>query len=89
MLEGFDNLKDMYVEDDNFGEICKLCKTEGLKDYFLQDSFLFKGALLCIPICSLREYIIKELHSGGLGDILGETRPIRRKNIFGLKSTEM
>lgn len=41
-LEGFGNLKDMYVEDDSFGEIWKLCKTGGYEDDFLQYGFLFK-----------------------------------------------
>lgn len=36
-------------------------------EYFLQDGYLFKGKQLCIPIGPMRENIIKELHSGGLG----------------------
>lgn len=36
-------------------------------EYFFQDGYLFKGKQLCIPDCHMRENIIKELHSGGLG----------------------
>ncbi|KAK9920990.1 hypothetical protein M0R45_029522 [Rubus argutus] len=75
-LEGFDNLKAMYDEDVNFGKIWELCKTGRHEDYFLQDGFLFKGVLLCIPKCSLKEYIIKELHSGGLGGHFGRDKTI-------------
>jgi hypothetical protein len=75
-LEGFDNLKAMYDEDVNFGKIWELCKTGRHEDYFLQDGFLFKGVLLCIPKCSLREYIIKELHSGGLGGHFGRDKTV-------------
>mgnify|MGYP003362544751 FL=1 len=33
--------------------------------YMLVDGFLFKGNQLCIPDCSLRMKIIKELHEEG------------------------
>ncbi|KAH9289272.1 hypothetical protein KI387_033389, partial [Taxus chinensis] len=35
-------------------------------NYVLQDGYLFKGCQLCIPVGSMRENIVKELHSGGL-----------------------
>ena len=34
--------------------------------YFMQDDYLFKGKKLCFPIGSMRENIIRELHSSGL-----------------------
>ena len=33
---------------------------------FMQDAYLFKGKQLCNPIGSMRENIIRELHSNGL-----------------------
>jgi hypothetical protein len=35
-------------------------------EYCMQDGYLFKGKQLCIPIGSMRENIIRELHSSGL-----------------------
>lgn len=36
-------------------------------EYFLQDGYLFKGRQLCILDSPMRENIIKELTSGGIG----------------------
>ncbi|XP_077223394.1 uncharacterized protein LOC143857005 [Tasmannia lanceolata] len=57
-LEGFDTIRDMYANDEDFDEIWKLCKEGKHEDYLLQDDFLFKGSRLCILKCSLREYVI-------------------------------
>ncbi|PKI36113.1 hypothetical protein CRG98_043495 [Punica granatum] len=47
-----------------------------LKDFFLQDGFLFKNNCLCIPRCSLREAIVKEAHDGGLGGHFGRDKTL-------------
>lgn len=75
-LEGFDSIKDMYSDDEDFGEIWTICQRNGVDDFLLQDGFLFKGTHLCIPKCSLREYLIRELHSGGLGGHFGRDKTI-------------
>ena len=75
-LEGFDHIKSLYVQDEDFGEIWSLCKEGPHEDYILHNDYLFKGNCLCIPRCSLREYIIKELHSGGLGGHFGKDKTI-------------
>ena len=38
----------------------------------MQDGYLFKGKQLCIPIGSMRENIIRELHSSGLAWHFGQ-----------------
>ena len=70
---GFDALKDIYPTDNDFQEIVAQLKNTvvGNMDliqgkYFMQDGYLFKGKQLCIPIGSLRENTIRELHSSGL-----------------------
>ena len=44
--------------------------------YFMQDGYLFKGKKLCIPIGSMREKIIGELHSSGLAGHFGKDKTL-------------
>ena len=69
---GFDELKNLYLEDPDFAEAWKACKkpiatnkTRWL-NYLIQDGMLFKGSELCIPRSSMMENLIKEKHSGGM-----------------------
>jgi hypothetical protein len=45
-------------------------------EYFMQDGYLFKGKQLCIPIDSMRENIIIELHSSGLEEHFGKDKTL-------------
>lgn len=69
---GFDFLKELYENDSDFKEAFEACRNPALADrskwldYFLQDGLLFRKNQLCIPVCSMRENLIKEKHSGGL-----------------------
>ncbi|GKA18253.1 ribonuclease H-like domain-containing protein [Tanacetum coccineum] len=48
-----------------------------LKDKFSKlDGYLFKGARLCIPLCSLREAIVLEGHAGGLASHFGRDKTL-------------
>jgi hypothetical protein len=49
-------------------------RTQG--EYFMQDAYLFKGKQLCIPIGSMRENIIRELHSSGLAGHFGKDKTL-------------
>jgi len=75
-LEGFDAIREMYTDDSEFKENYQKCKKERYEDYLLLDDFLFKGTRVCIPKCSLREYIIKELHCGGFGGHFGRDKTL-------------
>ena len=62
---GFDELKNLYLEDPDFAKAWKACKepigvgrTKWL-DYLIQDGMLFKGSQLCIPRSSIKENLIK------------------------------
>jgi hypothetical protein len=69
---GFDNLKDMYMDDSDFRDAYEACENRVLRDrsqwieYLIHDGLLFKGNELCIPKSSMRENLLKEKHSGGL-----------------------
>ena len=45
-------------------------------EYFMQDDYLFKGKQLCIPIGSMRENIIRELHSSVLSGHFGKDKTL-------------
>jgi hypothetical protein len=69
---GFDDLRDMYADDQDFKEAYEAAKNLVFRDrsswieYMIQEGLLFKGNQLCIPKCSMRENLLKAKHSGGL-----------------------
>jgi hypothetical protein len=77
---GFDDLKDMYVADQDFREAYGAAENPVLRDrsqwieYVIQDGLLFKGNQLCIPNFSMRENLLKEKHSGGLARHFGHDK---------------
>ena len=82
-VNGFVVLKDIYVTDNDFQEIVEQLKNPVVgnmdliqSECFMQDGHLFKGKQLCIPICSMRENIIRELHSNGLVGNFGKDKTL-------------
>ena len=73
---GFNVLKELYEEDDDFGEIGKVRADKPFKGFVRMDGFLFKGNTLCIPSCSLRLSILDELHGRTLGGHFGEAKTL-------------
>jgi hypothetical protein len=77
---GFENLKDMYAGDADFGEAYEAAENPVLRDrspwidYMIQEGLLFRGNQLCIPNCSMRENLVKEKHSGGLAGHFGHDK---------------
>ncbi|XP_042972965.1 uncharacterized protein LOC122304765 [Carya illinoinensis] len=70
----FDKFKLQYAKDEDFGNTWNNL-TEGeeatLDNYSIKDGYLFFGTRLCIPQGSFQEFIISELHGGGLAGHFG------------------
>ena len=85
---GFDFLKELYEKDLDFKEAFEACRNPILLDrskwldYFVQEVLLFKRNQLCIPNFSMRENLIKEKHSGGLGGHFGADKTYEQLNRF-------
>ncbi|KAL0544653.1 hypothetical protein IC582_019771 [Cucumis melo] len=71
-IGAFDSLPTLYKDDLDFGQIWSFCVDHvSYIDFHLTNDFLFKNNLLCNPRTSLREALIKELHSNGLAGHFG------------------
>ncbi|PKU77967.1 hypothetical protein MA16_Dca011587 [Dendrobium catenatum] len=78
-LVGLEHLKELYAKDEDFGAIWEKCQaTLQCDDYSIRHGFLFKHDLLCIPISSWRQHLIRETHCGGLAAHLGQDNTLRQ-----------
>jgi hypothetical protein len=81
---GFENLRDMYAGDADFGEAYEAAENLVLRDrspwrdYMIQEGLLFRGNQLCILKCSMRENLLKEKHSGGLARHFGHDKTFEK-----------
>ncbi|KAL5820915.1 hypothetical protein ACOSQ3_022797 [Xanthoceras sorbifolium] len=65
-LFGFNYIKELYVEDADFGNVFNACEKVAFGKFYRHDGFLFKETKLCVPKSSLRELLVREAHGGGL-----------------------
>ena len=68
-VTGFERLKEYYDSCPNFGEFYSNLHSmphPTLDDYFLQNGYLFKANRLCIPRTSVKDFLVWEIHAGGL-----------------------
>lgn len=62
---GFDSIPELYTTDPYFSKFYEAAKAKQSVDYTIHEGFLFRGAQLCIPDCSVWDLIIREIHSEG------------------------
>jgi hypothetical protein len=78
-VTGFDRLRDEYESCPNFGKLHATLSSAPhptIEDYTIQDGYLFKANKLCIPRTSVRDFLVWELHAGGLAGHFGRDKTI-------------
>ena len=78
-LTGFERLKDDYESCPDFGELYTSLSNAPrpiLDDYTLQEGYLFKANKLCIPRSLVRDFLVWEIHVGGLAGHFGKDKTI-------------
>ena len=59
---GFEYIKELYLDDNDFGSIYDECKVLAKDRFFRHDGVLFKENKLCMPNCSMRELLVREAY---------------------------
>ena len=57
----FEYIKDLYVDDSDFGNVFNACEKMTFEKFFRHNGFLFRENKLCVPKCSLRDLLVREL----------------------------
>jgi hypothetical protein len=73
----FHGVKEQYPEDPDFGKIYKqlLNNPQDLEgQYSIFNGFVFRGTKLCLPNSSMCEFVVSELHAGGLARHFGRDK---------------
>ena len=75
-LLGFEYIKDLYAHDSDFGNVFNACEKVAFGKFYRHNQFLFRENKLCVPMCSLRELLVREAHGGGLIGHFGVTKTL-------------
>ncbi|XP_048236347.1 uncharacterized protein LOC125371405 [Ricinus communis] len=78
-LLGFEYIKDLYVDDADFGNVFNACEKVAFGKFYRHDGFLFKDSKLCVPNSSLCELLVKEAYGGRL---MGHFRIAKTYNVL-------
>ncbi len=76
-IVGFEQLKELYANDEDFGEIWSKCSPgHPYENFYVLDGNLMHENQLSLPRTSLQEKVIQDLHRGGLASHLGRDKTI-------------
>ena len=79
MVNDFEKLRTEYESCPDFCDIYAILRNERTREvdgYTLQDGYLVLGRKLCISRTSLKEFLLWELHAGGLTQHFGNKKTI-------------
>src|SRR5262249_13471271 len=79
VVTGFERLRDECSRCPDFGPILATLHagpSREFSDYLLQDGYLFRGDRLCILRTYVRDFLVWELHAGGLVGHFGRDKTI-------------
>ncbi|XP_072986675.1 uncharacterized protein [Typha latifolia] len=80
-VTGFDKLKEDYTTCSDFGKIVLPLLTDpnlALDSYSLQDGYLFKANKLCVLRTFVRDFLVWDIHAGGLSGHFGRDKTIEK-----------
>ncbi|XP_031392286.1 uncharacterized protein LOC116204335 [Punica granatum] len=89
---GFEHLKELFMQDSDFGAIYSACEKGAFGKFYKHDEFLFRENKLCIPNSSMRELLVLESHGGGLMGHFGIVygfNPLTPLNLIHLPMSEI
>jgi hypothetical protein len=65
-LLGFDYVKELYANDDDFACVYGASEKAAFGKFYKLDGYLFRENRLCVPNSSMRELLVREACGGGL-----------------------
>ena len=83
-ITDFEKLKEDYDDCLNFEKVMSSLRqrpSREISEYTFQGGYLFKNNKLCIPRTSVRDFLVWELHAGGLSDHFSRTKTIEAVDI--------
>ncbi|GFZ19564.1 hypothetical protein Acr_28g0002690 [Actinidia rufa] len=78
---GFERLKEDYESCPDFRDSYLALSSNpsiSLDDYTIREGFLFRATKLCIPRTSVRDFLVCEIHAGGLAGHFGRDKTIKK-----------
>ena len=71
---GFEHIKELHNDDSDFANVYNAHKTLAFRKFYRLNEYLFKENRLCVPLSSMYELFVRELHRGGLMGYFGVLR---------------
>jgi len=76
LVLSFEHLRRLYAKDKDLGDLYSACLKHPRGDFLVQEGYLFKRIRLCIPKCSTRELLIRDIHNGSLAGHFDESKTL-------------